>query len=229
MFPDDFEDSFLEPALTQAMEYRMGQIPREMEAPHAFSRRHRRRMKTVFREACRPPRVNKVIFLGKRMSAVLVAALVAAFGGVMLVEAWREAFFAFLQEKLPDHSIVSYVRTGETPLPETLVKYAPSYIPEGYSLTDSDETSLSQMLVYENDKDESIFFMQTRLDVADFAIDTETEDFEIIDLEGQPARFLSNEGEYMLIWENNQYSFLLRVNMNKDELIKIAKSTKMKK
>lgn len=227
MFPDDFEDSFLEPALTKAMEYRMGQIPREMEAPHAFSRRHRRRMKNVFREACRPPRVNKVIFLGKRMSAVLVAALVAAFGGVMLVEAWREAFFAFLQEKFPDHSIVSYVRTGETPLPETLVKYAPSYIPEGYKLVISDATDVDYTLYYKNEQDQSIYYSQIRLDIASYAIDTETHDFEIIDLGGQPARFLPNAGEWILMWENNQYSFLLKVNIDKEELIKIAKSTKM--
>lgn len=229
MFPDDFEDRFLEPALTKAMEYRMGQIPREMEAPHAFSRRHRRRMKTVFREACRPPRVNKVIFLGKRMSAVLVAALVAAFGGVMLVEAWREAFFAFLQEKFPDHSIVSYVRTGETPLPETLVKYAPSYIPEGYKLVISDATDVDYTLYYKNEQDQSIYYSQIRLDIASYAIDTETQDFEIIDLGGQPARFLPNAGEWILMWENNQYSFLLKVNIDKEELIKIAKSTKMVK
>lgn len=227
MFPDDFEDRFLEPALTKAMEYRMGQIPREMEAPRAFSRRHRRRMKTVFREACRPPRVNRVIFLGKRMSAVLVAALVASFGAVMLVEAWREAFFAFWREKFPDHSIVAYVQTGETALPEELMKYAPAYIPEGYELIIRDATDVDYTLYYKNEQGQSIYFSQIRLDMASYAIDTETHDFEIIDLDGQPARFLPNEGEYMLVWENNQYSFLLRVNIDKEELIKIAKSTKM--
>lgn len=223
----ELPDEFLEKAFLKAAEYALERLPEDDAIPHTFSRRHLRRMKKVLRQAYLPPTPERPVFLGRRYAVVLVAALLAAFGAVMSVEAWRQAFFAFFQKKYPTYSDVSYEQIGDIALPETLIKYAPTYIPEGYVLTESDISPASNYLYYENDQDESIFFLQMRLDTATFAIDTEREDFVEIDLGGQMARFLPNEGEYMLLWENMHYAFILRVNIDKDELIKIAKSTKI--
>lgn len=223
----ELPDEFLEKAFLKAAEYALERLPEDDAIPHTFSRRHLRRMKKVLRQAYLPPTPERPVFLGRRYAVVLVAALLAAFGAVMSVEAWRQAFFAFFQKKYPTYSDVSYEQIGDIALPETLIKYAPTYIPEGYVLTESDTSPASNYLYYENDQDESIFFLQMRLDTATFAIDTEREDFVEIDLGGQMARFLPNEGEYTLLWENSYYSFILTVNIDKDELIKIAKSTKI--
>lgn len=223
----ELPDEFLEQAFLKAAEYALERLPEDDAIPHTFSRRHQRRMKKVLRQAYLPPTPKRPVFLGRRYAVVLVAALLAAFGAVMSVEAWRQAFFSFFQKKYPTYSDVSYEQIKDISLPETLIKYAPTYIPEGYVLTESDTSPASNYLYYENDQDESIFFLQARLDTATFAIDTEREDFVEIDLGGQTARFLPNGGEYMLLWENTQYAFILRVNIDKDELIKIAKSTKI--
>lgn len=223
----ELPDEFLEQAFLKAAEYALERLPEDDAIPHTFSRRHQRRMKKVLRQAYLPPTPERPVFLGRRYAVVLVAALLAAFGAVMSVEAWRQAFFTFFQKKYPTYSDVSYEQIKDISLPETLIKYAPTYIPEGYVLTDSYEMPVTHLLYYENDQEQSIYFLQARLDVADFAVDTEREDFIEIDLGGQVAHFLPNEGEYMLLWENNQYAFLLRVNIDKDELIKIAKSTKI--
>lgn len=223
----ELPDEFLEEAFLQAAEYALERLPEDDAIPHTFSRRHLRRMKKVLRQAYLPPTPERPVFLGRRYAVVLVAALLAAFGAVMSVEAWRQAFFAFFQKKYPTYSDVSYEQIGDIALPETLIKYAPTYIPEGYVQVDSEELPVFQMKYYENDQGQSIFFLQSRLDMADYAIDTEREDFVEIDLGGQTAHFLPNEGEYTLLWENSYYSFILTVNIDKDELIKIAKSTKI--
>lgn len=223
----ELPDEFLEQAFLKAAEYELERLPEDDAIPHTFSRRHQRRMKKVLRQAYLPPTPKRPVFLGRRYAVVLVAALLAAFGAVMSVEAWRQAFFSFFQKKYPTYSDVSYEQIKDISLPETLIKYAPTYIPEGYVLTESDTSPASNYLYYENDQDESIFFLQMRLDTATFAIDTEREDFVEIDIGGQMARFLPNEGEYTLLWENSYYSFILTVNIDKDELIKIAKSTKI--
>lgn len=225
----ELPDEFLEQAFLKAAEYALERLPEDDAIPHTFSRRHQRRMKKVLRQAYLPPTPERPVFLGRRYAVVLVAALLAAFGAVMSVEAWRQAFFSFFQKKYPTYSDVSYEQIKDISLPETLIKYAPTYIPEGYVLTESDTSPASNYLYYENDQDESIFFLQMRLDTATFAIDTEREDFVEIDLGGQTARFLPNEGEYALLWENSYYAFILTVNTDKDELIKIAKSTKIAK
>lgn len=227
MYHKELPDEFLEKAFLKAAEYELERLPEDDAIPHTFSRRHQRRMKKVLRQAYLPPTPKRPVFLGRRYAVVLVAALLAAFGAVMSVEAWRQAFFSFFQKKYPTYSDVSYEQIKDISLPETLIKYAPTYIPEGYVLTESDTSPASNYLYYENDQDESIFFLQMRLDTATFAIDTEREDFVEIDLGGQTARFLPNEGEYTLLWENSYYAFILTVNTDKDELIKIAKSTKI--
>lgn len=227
MYHKELPDEFLEEAFLKAAKYELERLPEDGDISHTFSRRHLRRMKKLLRQAYLPSAPERPVFLGRRTAVVLVAALLAAFGAVMSVAAWRQAFFSFFQKKYPTYSDVSYEQIRDITLPETLIKYAPTYIPEGYVLTESDTSPASNYLYYENDQDESIFFLQMRLDTATFAIDTEREDFVEIDLGGQMARFLPNEGEYTILWENSYYSFILTVNIDKDELIKIAKSTKI--
>lgn len=227
MYHKELPDEFLEEAFLKAAKYELERLPEDGDISHTFSRRHLRRMKKLLRQAYLPSAPERPVFLGRRYAVVLVAALLAAFGAVMSVAAWRQAFFSFFQKKYPTYSDVSYEQIRDITLPETLIKYAPTYIPEGYVLVDSEELPVFQMKYYENDQGQSIFFLQSRLDMADYAIDTEREDFVEIDLGGQTAQFLPNEGEYTLLWENSYYSFILTVNIDKDELIKIAKSTKI--
>lgn len=229
MYRDEMTDAFLEEAFARAARVRTERLPADDEIPHEFSPRFARRMRAVLREGERPPRVNRVIFLGKRSAAVLVAAAVVAFGAVMSVAAWREAFFDFIEEKFSDHSHVSYRQTGEIVLPETLIKYAPQYIPEGYELVFSDAIDTSYTMYYRNKDGKGIYFDQTRLDTVEYAIDTERHDFEEIEVNGDAARFLPNEEEPILLWENDIYLFVLSGNIDKKELIKMAESTKIKK
>lgn len=230
MYRDELTDAFLEEAFARAARVRTERLPADDEIPHEFSPRFARRMRAVLREGERPPRVNRVIFLGKRSAAVLVAAAVVAFGAVMSVAAWREAFFDFIEEKFSDHSHVSYRQTGEIVLPEFLIKYRPMEIPKGYELVLSDETEVSRTLYYENAAGDGIYYLQVRLDTLSLNIDTETHDFEEVEFsDGTKARYLPNEGDYSLIWENSMYSFLLTVESDKIDIIKLAESTKMEK
>lgn len=230
MSHDDMDDAFLERALFQAMEYRLGMIPEGAGMDHAFSRRHRRRVGALLRQAARPQKVNRVIFLGRRAAAVLVAALVAAFGAVMGVEAWREALFRFIQQKFPQYSIVSYEQIGETVLPDELIRYAPDEIPAGYTLQSETATAAAYILRYRNPDGEKIYYMQMRLDISNLDIDTETQDFIEIELsDGTQAYYLPNEGGYSILWANNQYSFIISVDSDKIDLVKLAENTKLQK
>lgn len=230
MYRDELTDAFLEEAFARAARVRTERLPADDEIPHEFSPRFARRMRAVLREGERPPRVNRVIFLGKRSAAVLVAAAVVAFGAVMSVAAWREAFFDFIEEKFSDHSDVSYRQTGEIVLPETLIKYRPMEIPEGYELIYTKEWDVLYVLRYENAEGDQISYQQTRLDLTNITIDTETHDFELIEFpDGTQARYLPNEGGYSVLWENSMYSFLLTVSTDKIDVIKLAESTKMEK
>lgn len=230
MSHDDMDDAFLERALFQAMEYRLGMIPEGAGMDHAFSRRHRRRVRALLRQAARPQKVNRVIFLGRRAAAVLVAALVAAFGAVMGVEAWREALFRFIQQKFPQYSIVSYEQIGETVLPDELIRYAPDEIPEGYTLVFQRVSTASFNLIYEDAEGEALTFLQMRLDAADVLIDTEFSDFEEVVLgDGTTARYLPNEGVHSIMWENNAYAFLITSTSDKVDIKKLAENTKLQK
>ena len=100
------------------------------------------------------------------------------------------------------------------------------YIPDGFELTNKQESSKSIVNVYYGSNGEFyIIAKSTSSAKADF--DTETGNIENIDIDGQAYTFYIDENNYKyLVWTKNDYVYQIHGTISKDELLKIAETVK---
>lgn len=206
MYRDELTDAFLEEAFARAARVRTERLPADDEIPHEFSPRFARRMRAVLREGERPPRVNRVIFLGKRSAAVLVAAAVVAFGAVMSVAAWRKYVLNFVADSYGTQTNIYFRPEDSLVPPGTLERYRPTQYMEGYQLVYSNKTECSYTEYFENAAGEGVYYSQICLEAMDENGHSQT----IEGLgSGNQTRTLPDECKYSVTWKNDRYSFLL--------------------
>lgn len=155
-----------------------------------------------------------------RIFAAVLLGLGLLFGTAFLtVDAFRVRVMNFILEQERTHTRV----TVEGASPTTFVRFEPSYLPEGYVLTENDDDPEATVRVYENTQGQNIVYTQMSSNTG-MNIDTEGAWTETIQFQGQEAFYIENADNYSLVWYTPDYLFTLDTSEGREVLLRIAES-----
>ena len=189
------------------------------ENKSAFEKRLRSERRNPFktlRRHCGPytyHRLNKVTIC---VSVLLIILLV----GVVSVSSLRDYTINFLLGLDQTHGDV-HVMDG------ILIKsnaYAPTTIPDDYTLTAIQTIDDSTMLTYSNSEGEMLILTEKSVEYSS-TIDTENSEVKEVTINGYEGRLsVGADGQAYLVWKTEDYLFTLSCSDNTIDLIPIAES-----
>jgi hypothetical protein len=104
--------------------------------------------------------------------------------------------------------------------------YVPAFVPEGFKITKAESLMFTKIIHYSNDNGQLIVYQQHNGENTNIRVDTENAVSEEILINGLEGLLFEKKGTTTLVWHNNDFSFSLMSEIDKDELIKMAESIK---
>jgi len=170
---------------------------------------------------------SKVQPLSKRVAIFIAIALVGIFVTTMSVEAFRIKLFNIVTEVTDKYTKVSIVEI-ENGLDSQIdwdSYYAPEYIPEGYTYSNSEYFGEIKIIYYSDASGKEIQFSQTPVN-PEYQIDTEDAVVTEVIINAEKGILVEKEGQLTLIWMTDEKTFHIIGEMERDEIIKMAESLK---
>ena len=159
----------------------------------------------------------------RHRALVITAAVIAAFALSMSVGAVREAVGRFFVKMYDGFAVI--FTDNNAAFPETIEeRFMPAYIPEGFEMSDKNETLTKIKTEWIKGTDQIIFHQYTKKVFSN--VDTEHR-FERIDLFGENDGLLIDiNGDLSLYFERYDYYFIISTygEISENDLIKMAKS-----
>lgn len=169
----------------------------------------------------------------RKFRYILVAVLVLLFGGMTVLANpdIRERVGTYFEQLFDDHTDVS-LNTPKQHVKKEFVKVKPAYIPDGYTLVDTeyDSTFETYKLIYENKNKRTLYYQQSSVNFfedSSISISSDGTPAKKININGFPCYILSDEyGFHTLICITDNYVFQVGSENTYNELIKVIKSLK---
>ena len=165
--------------------------------------------------------------LSKRVAIFIAIAMVGIFVTSMSVEAFRIKLFNIVTEVTDKYTKVSIVET-ENGLESQIdwdTYYAPKYIPEGYTYSNSENFGEIKIIFYSDTTGKEIQFSQTPVN-PEYQIDTEDAVVTEVIINAEKGILAQKEGLLTLIWTTGEKTFHIIGEIERDEIIKMAGSLK---
>lgn len=226
----ELHDDLLEKAFGESRDRMLAQLPDDGELDHVFSGEFEEKMRRMIRTEKQSPWQRRMPVFARRVAVIVVAAVVGFSACVMSVDAWKQGLFKMVEEKFPEYSSITYEPVdGAAGVAEfTLAEYQPTYLPDGFRLTDQLLADSINWSTYTNAEGDMISFQQSILGGGTMAINTEGSQLEKFDLNGETAYKMDNRGSQFVLWNDNQYSYMVLTNdMTLDEAVRIAGSIRL--
>ncbi|MBR1664345.1 MAG: DUF4367 domain-containing protein [Ruminococcus sp.] len=196
---------------------------------HLFSESYKKKMDKLINQRSKPY-YNMISTAGRR-AACIAAAIIILSASALSVSAVREAFFGFITKIFGDHTEISVDKNNSDSYPASIEKeYYISELPSGFTQTERLIDNHSLFVSYSNN-DKYIFFEQYTIDSYIQDIDNEQTGYETIyDDYGSIYKVMYSEVDdsYTIIWNNNEYAFTILSNLNKEDVLDLCSSTKVK-
>jgi hypothetical protein len=154
------------------------------------------------------------------------AAMLALAAGAMSAEASRNPVKDFVVQFFEKFSSADF-DAKKTFSPQDIKEFSPTWLPDGYRLESSEKNNDFSRQVYKNSAGEKLVFKQT-LATGSIMFDTEngSKKVEKLKIGNCEAFFYSSDKTSTLYWSDGICLFSLSGNISRDEMIKIAESTK---
>ena len=192
-----------------------------------FSEKFERKMDKLIRRRNKP--YFNLICTGGRRAACIVAAIIILSASSLSVEAVREAVNDFFMSIFGDHTVVSVNNATEKDYPATIKEeYAISNLPDGFELSDYNRDSGTIFAAYYNG-DKYILFEQIVHCAYTDNLDNEHSELEYYtDESGQEYLIHNTDHDYCFTWDNGEYILKITSNLDKNDMLELCKSTKLK-
>ncbi len=216
----------LDDVMTEELDEQLASVDHSVE--HSFSEEFEQRMQKLIRQRNNP--CYRLICTAGRRAACVAAAVVLSLSFTMSFESVRATVKEFFTRDVSDHVILEVSPEFVQDAPDTLEElYEITELPEGFVLEYSDEfpTSASADYVFE---DYYIMFKQTIKATYRISLDNEHSVLETyVDDSGQEYLLhLSDAGNIRVIWSKNGYILDIASNLDKETVMDLCKSTKIK-
>ena len=199
----------------------------EGEEPHVFSEKHNKKMAKLIKNQKKP--YYALISTAGRRAACIIAAIIILSASALSVRAIREAIFDFIMRIFSDRTVVSTESGTDEGYPETIEElYYISELPEGFEQNKFNENDVSIDTLYVNDE-KYILFSQYTKSYYHKTYDNEQSKYkEYCNEENQEYLIFSSEYSNAFLWDNGRYIFTISSNLDKEDILKLCKSTKVK-
>ena len=162
--------------------------------------------------------------------AVTVFTLAAVFSALMLtVEAFRVEVLNFLISIESEYTLFKLGyddQEAEKLIVDWKNAYVPTYIPEGYNVSDVSYSDTAKKITLENKADGS-FIIYTQSESGSISIDTENASLiEMIKINNEDGTLSVKDSIATLVWKMDNSIFIVQGKISKDEAIKIAENVK---
>lgn len=196
--------------------------------PHIFSEEFKLKMEKLIGRSKKPyfPYTNT---FGKRVTIITII-LLTFLAPALSVEAVRRPFYNFVITVYDKFTSIIFQEDTDLNSPTTLDKiFEPEFVPEGYTLLEKIDLVLAIQIIYANEDGNEIIFEQYVASAGKLGIDTEGGSMEEFQLEGNEFLFVSNKNYNQLIWIDNGYGYHISGPIDKETMITMAQSIKVKK
>ena len=180
-------------------------------------------------DARKPFRLNSRHKRRLLIAVIILTILVSAAS----VSASREAIVGFIVQVFERFSTIVFNAPTETSdttqnpsASNDLQAREPSFIPEGYHQTEQTLIVNLQQIVYTNETGQEIIYSQHDKANTQMIIDTEGIQIEKLTINGYQAIYYSKKGLGSVIWEDELYAYTVSGMIARDELIRMANSTR---
>lgn len=221
-------EEMLKKAAAEADQAIRDSLPAPAECKHEFSPSFQRKMRRTFRKAKHP-----VIYKLPKYAACFILAVALASGTWLTVDAEaRAAFFAWVREQY--EAFVEYRFIGEAPQENEIVDYELTWLPEGYSETESHILAGSSITIYKNEGGRIIQFSYSQGgDATSLFVKSNYSKIITIELGSTVAEYYEAEEQSdanALTWmsEDGEIMFCITAFEPKEVLVKIAESVTKK-
>ena len=197
---------------------------------HFFSFRHRRMMRKLFKELDAKPKSEAVTEeytykAKKRRPALLVIAII--FSVLLSIAASAVAIYSFGFKKQTDHTIVFSENIENAPTTIDYV-YVIESLPEGFKESRKVVGEIFSNITYQKEENTLAIAQWIKKDYM-CNYNTEEYDIEQIDVNGHEGFYITIENKTILVWDNGDYILELCGTLDKNEMLDLAKRTKIEK
>lgn len=217
----------LEETYDDEFENYMSSLEERYGCEHIFGNKHNREMAKLIKRQRRP--YFKLISTAGRRAACIIVAFIVMSASALSVKAIREAFLDFISNIFSDHSVVTTESGTDKGYPTNIEEeYYISELPDGFEEMDKGKTDNSIDISYFRN-DEYVFFTQYTKTAYEQTYDNERSEFnEYMDSDGKQYMVITNKSGITYIWDNGRYIFEVTSNLDKEYVLKLCKSTKLK-
>ena len=233
-FDDELFELMLRHAVIESAQAEAQQVMDEAQAdeePFPPSERYLRRIEKAHRGQ------KRALFAHRHRRALKIAAsvLLVLFGlaatSFVTVSAVRSGFLNFLLGEASDHTKVMLSDAAEgydlAHLPEGWdAIYIPTYLPEGFELTEVQMGKEIVSATYTNNKNQYITFMQWNRPNISIFLDNEHGPLRPSAVNSNAALIRSDGGDTSVAWTENDYTFLVVSSIEENDLMIICESLK---
>ena len=165
--------------------------------------------------------------VAKRVAVIILAIMISLTATTFGVEAIRESVIKFITETFEKFTAVS-VEDEDPNSQAELVKTAPQYIPEGYTLNSELDSGVIYKINYINQDNNSIDYIQKINFGTIYNVDTEDIKYEKININSFEGMKYVKNGINTVVFADGTYMYDISGQVSFDELIKIAEAIKTK-
>lgn len=163
--------------------------------------------------------------VGKRAAVIILAIMISLTATTFGVKAIRESVIRFITETFEKFTAVS-VEDNEIDTQVELVKTAPQYIPDGYTLNSELDSGVIYKINYINQDNNSIDYIQKVNFGTIYNVDTEDIEYDKININSfEGIKYIKNKIN-TVVFADEIYMYTVYGQISFDELIKMAESIK---
>lgn len=167
----------------------------------------------------------------KKVAVIILAVLIGVTATTFSVKSLRQSAIKFITETYEKFTRIIFVNDidneaegGSNDGTIIFEPVYPSYIPKGFTLTNSMDLDVLVMREYKNAAGQSVMYRQKVNDDTVIGINTEENDYEIVYINGKEGFMFEFSGETTITFSDEKYIYSVSGTALKDELFKISES-----
>lgn len=217
------DDDFLYKYVKSAENIMIDSLPKEEELSHKFSNRFQRKMNKLIQQQKRSPFMKSFVNLGKRVAIIFLVIISIIFTTTMSVEAYRTKFFEVIKEVWEEFTSIIF-KNKENIDDVKFIPINPTFIPDDFKIVDHEINSYEQFTYWENDNGMEIMFEQAKIMANAIITDTEGIEVEEKFIGEQKIIYFTNKNVNQIYWYDDNYTYTIISEYDKNELLKMAES-----
>ena len=168
-----------------------------------------------------------------RSAVAMLVVFILLFATVASVQAWRVRVLNYLMDIQPKYTSFQLKESNSgsgsgSPVVNWTKAYVPTYIPDGYKVSNISSSKPLKKIVFESEQDKDSFIIYTELSEANSpAVDTENASvFKTISINGHEGTLVVKNSIITIVWQMDNSLFTVQAPTSEDTVLKIAEGVK---